>query len=194
LADVIAHIDTGFLSVVGAGRRLAGMEDPITIRRVETDDWRAIKALRLQMLEESPLAFITTYDEASAQPDSVWIERCTPDPGDGSVSYAAFDAEHAVGMAVGLDKSRPGRRVVAVVSVYVAPTLRRRGLAGRLMDGVEEWARERAATATSLWVVDGNDAARRFYAQRGYRPTFDRQKIRTPPVRWETRMEKSLRR
>lgn len=171
------------------------MDGAHTIRRVTTADWRAIKALRLDMLEDSPLAFITTYDEAAAHPDSVWIERCTPDPKGESVAFAVFAGERAVGMAVGLDKSRPGRHVVAVVSVYVASAVRRRGLAGALMDRVEDWAaHERAATTTSLWVVDGNDVARRFYEQRGYRSTFDRQKIRTPPVRWETRMEKQLRR
>ena len=95
-------------------------------------------------------------------------------------------------MAVGLDKSRPGRRVVAIVSVYVSPGFRRRGIAGSLMGQVERWAATRGARRTSLWVVDGNEAAARFYEGRGYRRTLDRQKIRTPPVRWEARMEKRL--
>lgn len=164
----------------------------VVIRRVRTEDWRAIRALRLEMLLDSPLAFITTHAEAEALPDAVWIERCSPTPDGTTATFAAFEGDDAVGMAVGVDRSRPGRRVVAVVSVYVSPALRRRGIAGRLMAEVEAWAADRGAGSTSLWVVDGNDGARRFYEERGYRPTLDRQRITAPPVRWERRMEKPL--
>lgn len=164
----------------------------ITVRPIVADDWRAIRAVRLEMLQRDPLAFITTYDEAAGYANEVWIRRCTPDAEGRSASFAAFAADRAVGMAVGLDKARPGRRVVAIVSVYVSPEFRRRGIAGRLMGEVEGWAIERRAKTTSLWVVDGNEAAARFYEGRGYRRTLDRQKIRTPPVRWEARMEKRL--
>lgn len=60
------------------------------------------------------------------------------------------------------------------------------------MEGVEGWARSKGVGLTSLWVVDGNDAARRFYEQLGYAATLDRQKISVPPVRWETRLVKDL--
>ena len=166
---------------------------PVVIRRVRTEDWRTIRALRLEMLLDSPLAFITTHPEAAAMPDEVWIERCTSRPDGTTATYAAFDGDVAVGMAVGVDRTRPGRRVVAVVSVYVSPSHRRHGVAGCLMSEVESWAVLRGAHSTSLWVVDGNDGARGFYERIGYRMTLDRQRITAPPVRWETRMEKPLR-
>lgn len=165
----------------------------VEVRRVEPGDWRAIRAVRLEMLEDSPLAFITTLTEARALPDSVWIDRCTQPPDGAAATFGAFVGDRAVGMAVGLDKSRPGRSVVAVVSVYVSPDHRRTGVADRLMAGVEDWAVARGVRWTSLWVVDGNDGARAFYEQRGYRSTFDRQRITGPPVRWERRMQKRLR-
>ena len=61
-----------------------------------------------------------------------------------------------------------------------------------LMAGVEEWAASIGGTTCSLWVVDGNDGAARFYRSLGYVPTLDRQRISKPPVRWETRYEKRL--
>ncbi len=145
------------------------------------------------MLLDSPLAFITTHAEAEALPDEVWIERCTAQPDGTTATFGAFDADRAVGMAVGVDRSRPGRKVVAVVSVYVSPQCRRQGIADALTSEVEAWAVERGATSTSLWVVDGNDGARTFYERRGYGMTLDRQRITAPPVRWERRMEKRLR-
>lgn len=169
-----------------------GVSD-VVVRSIGVADWPVVKALRLEMLEDSPRAFITTYEQAAVEPDEVWIARCTPDPDDRSHSVGAFTEGRAVGMAVGLDASRLGRRVVAVVSVYVAPPCRGSGIADEMMERIEEWATLRRAGTTSLWVVDGNDRARRFYERRGYRMTLDRQKIRTPPVRWEGRMEKRLR-
>lgn len=164
----------------------------IVVRRVRADDWKAIKAIRLEMLLDSPLAFVTTYEEAAAHDDRVWIDRCSHDP-DGEIgSFAAFTGRDAVGMAVGVDKAASGWPVVSIVSVYVSPSLRRHGVAGRLMGSVELWAAARGATSTSLWVVDGNEGARAFYDRRGYESTGDRQRITTPPIRWETRLEKRL--
>ena len=42
------------------------------------------------------------------------------------------------------------------------------GTGATLMDAVDRWARERGYGMVSLNVVDGNDAARRFYERRGY--------------------------
>jgi GNAT superfamily N-acetyltransferase len=42
------------------------------------------------------------------------------------------------------------------------------GTGAALMDAVDRWARERGYRMVSLNVVDGNAAAQRFYARRGY--------------------------
>ena len=42
------------------------------------------------------------------------------------------------------------------------------GTGAALMDAVDRWARERGYGMVSLNVVDGNEAARRFYERRGY--------------------------
>ena len=42
------------------------------------------------------------------------------------------------------------------------------GTGAALMDAVDRWARERGYRMVSLNVVDGNEAARRFYERRGY--------------------------
>ncbi len=151
-----------------------------------------LKAIRLEALADSPTAFITTFDEANGYPDAVWLERSSEPPDGGQATFLAVRRDRCRGMAIGLDRSSAGRAVVAIVSVYVAPGVRRSGVGNALMDAVEAWARVRGAAATSLWVVDGNDGARGFYEARGYRETLDRQKISVPPVRWETRLELRL--
>jgi GNAT superfamily N-acetyltransferase len=97
-----------------------------------------------------------------------------------------------VGLAVGVDRNETARGVVAVVSVFVSSHVRRRGVAQRLMAGVEEWAGSIGRTTLSLWVVEGNEPATRFYEDIGYRATLDRQRITIPPPRWEKRMVKDV--
>lgn len=169
------------------------LDHTIDVRRIRPTEWRRLREVRLQALADSPLAFITTLDEARRFPDSLWRERAVK--GAESAEQAtmlAVAGRDTVGLAVGLDRSSVAPGVVAVVSVYVSPDVRRRGVARDLMASVEAWALGVGATTTSLWVVDGNDGARRFYESLGYRATLDRQAIAVPPPRWETRMVKRL--
>jgi len=163
------------------------------VRRIAPDEWRRLRAIRLEALADTPTAYITTLAEAQAFSDSVWIERAAAgSTGADQATMIAVDGVDTVGMAVGLLRpdARPG--VVPIVSVYVSPQARRAGTGKRLMDGVEDWARSVSATMTSLWVVDGNDVAWSFYGELGYVATLDRHKIPVPPIRWETRVVKIL--
>ena len=152
-----------------------------------------MKAIRLEALVEAPLAYTTTLEEARRFPDSLWRERASGmSDGYEQRTMIGVDGPRTVAMGVGLLRPRRRPSIVAIVSVFVSPPYRRSGLGQAVMEGIERWARGEKATATSLWVVDDNESARRFYESLGYRATRDRQKIDVPPVRWETRLVKSL--
>jgi GNAT superfamily N-acetyltransferase len=168
----------------------------IEVRRVREGDWRRLREIRLEALDDSPEAYITTLAEARRFPDSLWRDRvASGSRGDEQATMIAVEGARTVGMAIGLQRlhrSSVAPGVVAIVSVYVSPDVRRRGVARRLMAAVEAWAASVGATTTSLWVVEGNDGARAFYESLGYAATLDRQRIEVPPARWETRMVKRL--
>jgi GNAT superfamily N-acetyltransferase len=167
----------------------------IEVRRVRAGEWRRLREVRLDALADSPGAFITTLAEARRFPDSLWRERATAGAhGDEQATMIAIEGTRTVGMAVGIDRSTVATGVVAIVSVFVSADVRHRGVGRSLMAAVEAWALGIGATTTSLWVVDGNDVARGFYESLGYTATLDRQRIDVPPVRWETRMVKRIRR
>jgi GNAT superfamily N-acetyltransferase len=169
------------------------LDDTIEVRRIRPTEWRRLRDVRLEALADSPQAFITTLAEARRFPDSLWSDRASVgSEGPGQATMIAVSGGRTVGMAVGLDRSSVAPGVVAVVSVFVSPDVRRRGVARALMAAVEAWASGVGATTTSLWVVDGNEGARTLYESLGYRMTLDRQPIRVPPPRWETRMVKRL--
>lgn len=58
----------------------------------------------------------------------------------------------------------------AVTDLYVVPDHRDAGLGGRLLDAAESALNAAGAEAVALEAMADNDAARRFYERRGYRP------------------------
>ena len=59
---------------------------------------------------------------------------------------------------------------IELKKLYVAKDHRRRGLAARLCDLVEDAARHRGASAVELWSDVKFEDAHRFYQRRGYQP------------------------
>jgi GNAT superfamily N-acetyltransferase len=55
-------------------------------------------------------------------------------------------------------------------ALYVRPDLLGRGVGGVLVRAAEEWAAGRGHTRLALWVLAGNERARRFYARAGFAP------------------------
>ena len=163
------------------------------VRRVTAHEWEQIRAIRLEMLVDTPGAYITTLDEATAYPDSVWIERAEKgSTGSVQATFIGFDGDVPVAMAIGLRKRRAREDVLVVVSVYVAPAHRGTNLASELMGAVENWGSGWKAPAASLWVAETNDRARAFYTRLGYQPTGDRANMKPESDQMEIRLEKPL--
>lgn len=144
------------------------------IRRLDpTDDPWQLRALRLEMLADTPIAFIERHEEAAARPASYWkdrLERYTGEP-----DRATFVAEYAgrwVGQAGGHLDHLP---LAHLVSVYISPAHRGSGLLERLAGCVFHWARERGAREVRLEVAEINERAVAAYRRLGFVPTGRRQ-------------------
>lgn len=157
-----------------------------TVRRVDSGEWRSVRALRLRALEDpdAAIAFLETRSTAEAQPDDFWIART--EAAAVSDTVAQFIAE-ADGSWVGtvsvliredgtIDHLRhvvQGRRA-DVVGVFVAPEARGTGVIGALLDTVADWTRQRGLTALHLDVHADNERAHAAYARAGFAPTGTR--------------------
>jgi GNAT superfamily N-acetyltransferase len=165
----------------------------IEVRQVRSDEWERLRDIRLEALADTPSAFATTLAEAKAFPDSLWQERAIAGAGGhDQVTVLAVSGERTVGMTIALGRPDSDHRVVPIVSVYVTPSERRKGVAERLLSTAEEWVRDQGGSRTSLWVEEANVPARRFYESIGYITTLDRQRMTSPPAAWEIRLEKVL--
>jgi GNAT superfamily N-acetyltransferase len=142
-----------------------------TVRRVRIEDAARMRALRLEMLADSPLAFLETLADAAALPHGEFTNRVARS----SVGHfcAQFVAEvdgrfvgHAGGIAAPDDP-----KVTIIFAVYVTPARRGTGLLEQLIDGVADWSRSVGRPELMLEVVVGNDRALRSYERLGFADT-----------------------
>jgi GNAT superfamily N-acetyltransferase len=165
----------------------------IDVRQIRSGEWERLRNIRLEALADSPLSFATRLSEAEAYPESLWKERALVGAaGDEQATVLAVSGERTVGMTIALGRRGIPEGIVPIVSVFVSPTARRRGVAGRLLCAAEQWAVDHGGSSTSLWVEEGNAPARRLYESAGYVATTDREPMRSRQRAWEIRMEKAL--
>jgi len=148
----------------------------MNIRALTAADAAAFKALRLRGLEESPMAFGSTYAEEAEMPLAEVGARLegagTAGP---QVVLGAHEAsgDRLVGVAGCLVEPRAKRRHKAVLwGMYVAPEARGRGVGRALVDAAVAWARgQPGVEQVVLTVAVPNDAARALYRACGFAPS-----------------------
>jgi GNAT superfamily N-acetyltransferase len=136
------------------------------VRPTTGDDWRDIRALRLEMLADTPTAYAETLDSALRQGEAEWRMRGRRGTaGHGTALVAITDTGRWAGTMGGyLAAGGP-----LLVGVYVAPHFRGAGagVTDALLAGVEDWARGEGDMLT-LHVHEHNTRARRAYEKRGF--------------------------
>jgi GNAT superfamily N-acetyltransferase len=140
----------------------------ITIRRIQASEWRSLRSLRLEALQDSPRSYGSTYAREVTRTDAEWQERASAGAaGLDEVAVAAVVDAQWVGMARGY-LELPAAHLIAV---YVQPAWRGRGIGQGVSGAVVEWARERGASEILLSVSDWNEGARRVYERLGFAAT-----------------------
>jgi ribosomal protein S18 acetylase RimI-like enzyme len=162
-----------------------------TIRRVQSDEGEALKAVRLAALSDSPFAFGSTHRAEAGRPDTEWAARARAGAeGIGRVSFFALLDDEVVGL-IGAYRPDEGA-VVELVSMWTAPGARRSGVGRALVGAVLEWAASRSAATVRLWVTDGNTPALRLYESLGFRATGESQPLPSNSSLRELRMALDL--
>ncbi|WP_433530109.1 N-acetyltransferase family protein [Micromonospora sp. CA-263727] len=166
------------------GRRLA------EIRRVRPTDASRMRALRLEMLADAPLAFLETVAEAAARPHAEYAARIAQvSAGVNTAQFVADPGGRLVGHAGGLaHPAEPG--VTLLYAIYITPAWRGSGLLADLVAAVATWSRACRRDELMLEVVVGNDRAYRAYRRLGFVDTG----VRVPHPRIPTLRELEMRR
>ncbi|KQO60396.1 GNAT family N-acetyltransferase [Curtobacterium sp. Leaf261] len=146
------------------------MAPRFTVRSTTAADWQEVRALRLQALADTPIAFGETLAAGRRRDEASWRERGGRGQLEHSTFLAAIDADGTwVGTMGGTVEGTPAAPLPMLVGVFIAPSHRGRriGVADALLAGVEEWAATEGDTIT-LDVHEDNDRAIAFYEARAY--------------------------
>jgi GNAT superfamily N-acetyltransferase len=157
----------------------------IDVHAIGPDDWKAWRELRLAALSDAPDAFGSRYADWVDAPEERWRERLSVT---GAYQVIASIDGTPAGMAGGF-LAEDGAELV---SMWVAPAGRGKGVGNALMTAIEDWARSNGATTLGLSVVPGNDPAHNLYLRHGYVDTDELGDLMPDGVRRELVMRKRL--
>lgn len=161
----------------------------LELRTLEADDWPLWRELRLAALAEAPYAFGSTLAQwqGSGDREERWRARLSI-PGAHDL-IALLD-----GLPVGMASGVPGEGTenVELISMWVGPTARGKGVGDSLIQAVERWAAERGATTLRLSVMPDNREATALYERHGFTDTGELGDLLPDGVGRERVMAKSL--
>lgn len=142
----------------------------IAIARITPGNVSTFKDVRLRALLDTPSAFGSTYAMESALSDAEWTQRAIRWNGERGIGFLAIDDGIGCGI-VGSMLDEDDATCATLLSMWTAPTHRRRGIGGRLVDEVVAWARTHDVVALRLMVTSSNTDAVSFYKQLGFAST-----------------------
>ena len=142
-----------------------------TVHRVTPGDAGRMRALRLEMLADSPLAFLETLAAAAARSHEDYRRRIAQASAGRTLAQFVADpggplVGHAGGTVLPEDLS-----TTVVFAVYITPARRGTGILADLVDAVAAWSKEAGRDQLMLEVVVGNDRAVRAYERLGFTDT-----------------------
>jgi ribosomal protein S18 acetylase RimI-like enzyme len=161
----------------------------IRIRRLTPDDADLFRAIRLEALSTTPLAFCASHDIEAAEPVSAFAGRLTR-----NAVFGAFAGNDIIGMAgFSVSEKDPGRGLVW--GMYVRSGRQGQGIGARLLAAVMDHARDLVETLR-LSVIAGNEGARALYARHGFQEIGSQSRLLTDDRRQikEILMDMTLRR
>jgi RimJ/RimL family protein N-acetyltransferase len=168
------------------------MQSSWTVRRVTRADAARMRALRLEMLADSPLAFLETVAQAAARSHDGYRQRIARAATGGQLAqFIADPGGPLIGHAGGTVLPEEPE-VTVVFAVYLTPAYRGGKVLAELIDAVADWSRASGRDRLMLEVVVGNDRAVRAYEKLGFTDTGDRLPHPVVPGLQELRMRRRI--
>jgi len=160
----------------------------VLVRETVMDDWQALRDIRLEALRDAPTAFGSTHEREAQRGEEHWRGRIAR-----GGTFLAYLPEVSAAEPAGLIGGYQEDPVtVELVSMYVRPRARGRGVGEALVATVIKWASTRNATSVHLWVTETNSHARALYERCGFALTGGRQPLPSDPSIAEVAMAHPL--
>ena len=157
------------------GDSLDRVESSLRLERLNPNEGPRLRAIRLRALQDAPDAFASTLQEAAARSAESWSQQVLDLP-----TFVAVRDGLDVGV-VRCERDKTTTATAWLISMWVAPEVRRLGVGGALVDAVIDWARSIGVNRLLLEVGDHNPPAIALYARKGFEPNGELSTL--PPPR-----------
>jgi GNAT superfamily N-acetyltransferase len=134
----------------------------IRCEQLTAEEGSRLRGIRLRALRDAPDAFSSTFEETAARPPDDWSRQLLELP-----TFVAVSNGLDVGM-VRCVRHKSSMTTAHLISMWVAPEMRRQGVGAALVDAVIEWARSNGVSRLLLAVADRNRSAIALYARKGF--------------------------
>lgn len=125
------------------------------------------------MLRDDADFFSTRYDDMVREPEQTWREWVAgAAAGTEKTLFVADEDDRWLGVVGAFARIDPLE--VQLISMWVDPSARGRGVARDLIRAVACWTADRGSTRVVLFVQEANTPARHLYERAGFRLTGDR--------------------
>jgi ribosomal protein S18 acetylase RimI-like enzyme len=148
----------------------------VAIRPVRADEWRRWRETRLRMLRDDADFFATRYEDMVREPDTTWRDWVA-DAAEGDQKTLLVAEEDGRWLGVVGAFARVNPLEVQLISMWVDPQARGRGVARDLIRAVAGWALGRGSTRVVLFVQEVNTPGQALYLRAGFHPTGDRMPV-----------------
>lgn len=142
--------------------------------RLTGEDWRLLRDVRLAALADAPYAYGSSLAREEGFDETDWRRRLH----DGAL-WTVVSLETGPAGLVGAYLAEPDTPML--VSMWVRPGSRGRGVGDLLITDVLRWAEENRWSLVVLRVADGNDAALKLFLRHGFEPTGVRAPLESDP-------------
>jgi ribosomal protein S18 acetylase RimI-like enzyme len=173
------------------------MSQAIRVRQIQPWEGAALRDMRLRAISDKPDAFAVALADTLAQTDEGWTRWATVAAmGDTHIIYVAEDAGTWIGIVGGMrgasDVEEIVEEVVDLISLWVDPAYRGRGLGRQLIEQVVVWARDHGVRRLELWVTEHNATAIDLYTRSGFKKVGETQPFPSDASLREQRMMRDL--
>ncbi len=144
------------------------------VRRIRADEGPALRAIRLAALADSPSAFGSSLERELAFDDALWETRAWQAAHGSRAGTFVVDGDREVAWCGLVTILGPGHEATPttenaeLVSMWIHPSARRKGIAVALLETAIEFSRTIHAKAIELSVTHDNAAAKALYVRCGF--------------------------
>lgn len=140
----------------------------VTIRQANVSDAASLRMLRLEALQDRPIAFASDYEEESQYPLSRTEERLKDQSM--NATFIAVADSRLIGMTgISQYNHRNVKHNGIIWGVYVQPAWRGKDISGRMIEACIQWAKERSIKFVKLGVESRNISAINSYLRSGFK-------------------------